>query len=142
MNFFPDEKVQKVAEAYALDACDFLRDHFRVTLDWSDKSIQQIESALDTFHGELQSAKPTPEKVMEFAKMFGSYVGEVFRKNHGATWGFVEADGRRSPGLKAQKADLTFWPWSRVRSRLVNGAENNVWHYYEELLKQSSAPDA
>ncbi len=75
MSFTPDDKIQKVAEAYALDACDFLRDHFRVTLDWSDTSIQQVESAMDSFHRESAGAKPSPEQVMQFAKMFGSYIG-------------------------------------------------------------------
>src|SRR6266480_6530577 len=52
MSFTTDDKIQQIAEAYALDACDFLRDHFRITLDWSDASIQYIESVLDTFHRE------------------------------------------------------------------------------------------
>jgi hypothetical protein len=38
---------------------------------------------------------------MQFAKMFGCYIGEVYRENHGATWGLVEMDGQRFPGLKA-----------------------------------------
>src|SRR5207249_5495060 len=83
MSFTPDDKIQQIAEAYALDACDFLRDHFRITLDWSDASIQHIESLLDTFHREAAKARPTPEQVVQFAKMFGSYIGEVYRKNQG-----------------------------------------------------------
>ena len=135
MSFTPDEKIQKIAEAYALDACDFLRDNFHITLDWSDSSIQHIESVMDRFHREAAKARPTPEQVMQFAKMFGSYIGEVYRKNHGATWGLVELEGQRFPGLKAQASDTTFWPWGRARNRLVDGAENNVWHYYSELIK-------
>ena len=137
MTFTPDDKIQKIAEAYALDACDFLRDHFHIILDWSDASIQHIESTLDTFHCEAAKAQPTPEQVMGFAKMFGSYIGEVYRKNHGATWGLVEINGQRFPGLKATASDTTFWPWGRARNRLVNGAENNVWHYYSELIRPS-----
>jgi hypothetical protein len=137
MSFTPDANIQKIAEAYSLDACDFLRNHFRVTLDWSDASIQQIESALNTFHLQVQKAKPTPEQIMGFAKMFGSYIGEVYRKNHGATWGLVEMGGQRFPGMKADSAGGTlFWPWGRVQNRLVDGAENNVWHYYSELVKK------
>lgn len=134
MNFTPDDKIRQIAEAYALDTCDFLRDHFRITLDWSDASIQHIESALDRFHREAAKARPSSEQVMQFAKMFGSYIGEVYRKNHGATWGLVEMDGGRFPGLRAESSDTTFWPWARVRKRLVNGAEDNVWHYYTALL--------
>jgi hypothetical protein len=136
MSFTADDRIQKIAEAYALDACDFLRDHFRITLDWSDASILHIESTLDTFHHQAQSARPTPERVMGFAKMFGSYIGEVYRKNHGTTWGLVEMNGQQFPGLKADKSGALFWPWGRARNRLADGAENNVWHYYSELIKE------
>ena len=136
MSFTPDDKIQKIAEAYSLDACDFLRDNFRVKLDWSDASIQEIEKAMDTFSKQAQSAKPTEEQVMGFAKMFGSYVGEVYRKNHGATWGMVEMSGESFPGLKAELDGTLFWPWGRARNRLVDGAENNVWHYYSQLPKK------
>ena len=135
MNFTPDDKIQKIAEAYALDACDFLRDHFRITLDWSDASIQHIETVMDTFHREAATARPSAEQVMGFAKMFGSYIGEVYRKNHRATWGMVELNGERFPGLKSESSDTMFWPWGRARNRLVDGAENNVWHYYSELIR-------
>jgi hypothetical protein len=137
MNFTPDDKIQKIAEAYALDACDFLRDHFGITLDWTDASIQHIESVMDRFYREAAQARPTAEQIMGFAKMFGSYIGEVYRKNHGASWGLVEMEGQQFPGLRALSSDLTFWPWGRARNRLVDGAENNVWHYYRELTKQS-----
>lgn len=134
MNFTPDDKIHKIAEAFSLDACDFLRNHFGITLDWSDASIQHIESVMDRFHLEAAKAKPSPEQVMKFAKMFGSYIGEVYRKNHGATWGLVEKDGQRFPGLKAQTSDTTFWPWGKARNRLVDGAAHNVSHYYSALL--------
>ena len=132
-NFTPDEKIQKIAEAYALDACDLLRNRFWMTLDWSDASIQQIESVMDRFHREAAGAKPAPEKVISFAKLFGSYIGEVYRKNHGATWGLVEMDGQSFPGLKAHSGQI-FWPWGRAQNRLVNGREDNVWHYYQMLI--------
>jgi hypothetical protein len=136
MGFTPDEKIQKIAEAYALDACDFLRDHFRVTLDWSDASIRQIETVLDTFHRESRKARPKEEQITGFAKMFGSYIGEVYRKNHGGIWGILEQNGQRMPSLKADASGSMFWPWARARNRLVDGAENNVWHYYSELIRR------
>ena len=135
MNFAPDTNIQRVAEAYALDACDYVRTYFRVSLDWSDASIEQVERVLDVFHREIANAKPSEEQVMGFAKMFGSYVGEVFRKNHGASWGIVEMESQQFPGLKAARSESVFWPWGRARSRLVEGAEHNVWHYYTALTR-------
>ena len=44
--------------------------------------------------------------------------------------------GQEFPGLKADKGDTLFWPWGKVHNRLVNGPEdNNVWHYYQVLLR-------
>ena len=37
---------------------------------------------------------------MSFAKGFGSYVGEVFRRNHGGEWGMVTLGDHRFPGLR------------------------------------------
>lgn len=136
MSFTPDKEIQKTAETYAQDACDFLRDHFKITLDWTDASIEHIEATMETFYRQLENARPSNEKVIEFSKMFGSYIGEVYRKNHGATWGIVEMNGSRFPGMKAEKSDTLFWPWGRARNRLLDGPENNVWHYYKELIKQ------
>jgi len=138
MTFEPDDKVRQVAEAYAADAKDFARDHFGVTLDSSDESIECLETILDRFHRELPTAKPSEETVFRFAKMFGSYVGEVFRGNHGATWGIVTLGDESFPGLRAQTTGTLFWPWGRVENRLTSGAENNVWHYYQALVGKAS----
>ncbi len=141
MSFTPDENIQKIAEAYSRDACDFFRDKLRITLDWSDGSIQQIESVLNKFHHQTKVEKPTAEIIMGYAKAFGSYVGEVYRKNHGATWGMVEMNGQKFPGLKAEIDGTLFWPWGRAQNRIVDGAENNVWHYYSQLPKKPGTPE-
>ncbi|MCX6952802.1 MAG: hypothetical protein NTV51_11640 [Verrucomicrobia bacterium] len=135
MKFTPDDGVRMIAEAYALDARDFVRTQFHITLDGSDASIQHIERVMDAFQREIATAKPSEEQIMGFAKMFGSYLGEVFRKNHGAAWGVAEMNGERVAGLKATTGDKVFWPWGRARSRLVEGAEHNVWHYYSALIR-------
>ena len=83
MRFTPDARIQEIAQASALDACNFVRDEFRIVLDWSDASVQHIETVLNTLHRLGPSAKPTAEQTMAFARMFGSYMGEVYRKNFG-----------------------------------------------------------
>ncbi|MDR3402711.1 MAG: DUF3806 domain-containing protein [Chthoniobacter sp.] len=112
-----------------------MRDHFHITLDWSDESIKQIEAVMKTMHDDLKQAKPTPEQVTQFAKMFGSNVGEVYRKNHGATWGMVELDGQRFPGMQKKVNGRLFRPVLRAQKRLAEGAEFNVWDYYRGILE-------
>jgi hypothetical protein len=136
-NFTKDDKIQEIAEEYSLDAIDFARNHFNIKLDWSDGSVAHIESMLGTFHDQILQAKPSEEQIFEFAKMFGSYIGEVFRRNHEATWGVVHIDGDSFPGLEANGSAGLFWPWGRAQNRITKGSADNVWHYYQILIERN-----
>jgi hypothetical protein len=139
MQFSEDPQYQMIAEAYALDAVDYARATMKLTLDCTDLSIQVLESILDVFHQNLANAKPTEEQVAEFSRMWGSYLGEVYRKNHGAAWGRVTRGDQSFPGMRGTSGVL-FWPWGRVENRLRNGPEDNVWHYYLNLTGQLQIP--
>ena len=80
MEFSEDARYQAMAEAYALDAIDYARDNMRLTLDWSDRSIEVLKSVLDVFHRELAKAKPTDKEVAEFSRMWGSYLGKCIAR--------------------------------------------------------------
>jgi hypothetical protein len=45
-SFVADANVQKIAEAYALDAVDLAKSQFSISLDWSDASIENVKKAL------------------------------------------------------------------------------------------------
>lgn len=137
-SFEPDPNIQKVAEAYALDAIDFSKKQFAITLDWTDGSIANVEKALALMHSSYASTtpRPTEEQVMSYAKAYGSYLGEVYRRNHGAEWGIVNLGGQKFPGLRT-KSGTNFWPWGRALNRIVQGAENNIADYYKVLLEKS-----
>lgn len=135
MGFRADAKVQQVAEAYAQDAVDFARSTFGAQLDWTDRSIEQVERVVGRLHDEAARAKPSEEQIFQFAKMIGSYVGEVYRRNHDGAWGIVTLEGQEFPGMRAAKG-TEFWPWGRIQNRIVNGPEDNVWHYYQVLLQE------
>jgi hypothetical protein len=138
-SFTADPKIQKVAEAYAEDAVDYSAKRYGVKLDWSDQSIGNVELVLSKMSASYSATnpKPTTEQVMSFAKGFGSYVGEVYRRNHGATWGMVTLGGQSFPGLKTASG-INFWPWGRAFERITHGSENNVADYYAALLARRS----
>lgn len=138
-SFSPDPNIQKMAEAYAQDAVDFAGKQLGVKLDWSDASIAYVELALSKMSTSYTttSPKPTDEQVMSFAKAFGSYIGEVYRRNHGATWGMVALGGQKFPGLRTTSG-INFWPWGRAFNRITKGSEDNVADYYATLLSPKS----
>jgi hypothetical protein len=131
--FLHDPRVARIAEAYALDAVDFAANTFNIKLDWSDASIERVEAILTKLSESLPTAKPPEDAVWNFAKAFGSYMGEVFRKNHGGEWGMVTLEGKTFPGMR-MRTDSFFWPWSRAHRRIVEGSENNVLTYYRGVV--------
>lgn len=137
MSFEADPKVQQVAEAYSLDMQDFAKIHFGVVLDGSDASIEQVETMGAKMHESYVKDRPTDDQAMSLAKLFGSYVGEVFRRRHGGTWGWINLNGQRFQGVRT-KGGVNFWPWGRAFNRITEGAENNIWHYYQALLEQEA----
>jgi hypothetical protein len=138
--FYPDPQVAEVAGAYALDAVDLAARNFGVTLDWSESSVRQVEHMLGRLHDEMASAQPPEEAVSTFAKAFGSYVGEVLRRHHGGEWGAVSMGGQSFPGLRQSGGGLC-WPWGKAHKRLVDGPEDNVWHYYSVLVTPAEPDD-
>jgi hypothetical protein len=131
--FAPDPRIQQIAEAYAIDAVDFAKASFRLTLDGSDESVRHVETILARLHADLPTSKPSEEQIYSFAKLLGSYVGEVYRKNHGGAWGMVTMRGGESfPGMQSATHSL-FWPCGQAKNRIVDGPENNLWHYYQVL---------
>ena len=142
MGFEPDAKIEQIVAAYAEDAVEFARNEFGLTLDWTEDSVKHIETMLAKLHNDMPRARPTDEQVFQFAKALGSYVGEVFRKNHGAAWGTVTLGGDSFPGMRADRTGGEFWPWGKAYNRLKNGPEDNVWHYYCYLRsKDGNGPE-
>ena len=131
--FRPDDTIAEIAAAYSLDCIDIARSNFDTALDGSDASVELVEQMLGRLHEQLPLAKPSPAQIGAFAKMFGSYVGEVFRLKHGGTWGIVRVGEEEVAGMQANDGGWCFWPWDRARKRITDGPENNMWHYYLSL---------
>lgn len=136
MPFEPDPKLQEAAAQDAENAVKFALENFKVHLDWSDDSISKIEEILDSFHQQVIKDKPTEMQIFNFVRPFGSYLGEVYRRNHGATWGMCSMGEESFPGL-CTTYDRQFWPWIKVQKRIENGYEDNIWHYYQ-VLRESN----
>jgi hypothetical protein len=137
--------VNDMMAAYALDAVDHARSAFAVELDFSPASIQRVEAILAKLHssiprGLLRLLKrgPSEDTVDQICKMYGGYIGEVFRRQRGGTWQF---DQEVLPGhlvIALMNGDSRIFPPSKVRKRLENGSEDNVWSYFRVLIDESS----
>ena len=130
--FESDPKVQQVAEAYSVNMVEMAKTHFGVELDWSDESIRHIERIAEQTYTDFKTSNPPPERLEAAYMMLGSYVGEVFRRNHGAEWGWVTLERERFVGMQGNPQ--LFWPWGKAKKRILQGAEENLWFYYQTLV--------
>jgi len=138
VKFTPEPKIQKVAEAYMLDCIDFVKKQFKLELDGSDSSVLKLEPILDNLSNNVKAGNMPPERVETFAKMFGFYIGETYRKNHGdVIWGRVTINGQKYYGLgKTETNEAFIWPVSNVLKRIHLGSEANIATYYSAITEE------
>lgn len=129
--------VEDMMKAYAKDAIDSAHRDFGVHLDLSIGSLQEVEKIL----GRLYDSKPrglkklfqrkTVELDLEtLSKVWGGYIGEVIRRNHGGQWRIAE-DLYPDTVVYALRVETTdIFPPAKVYKRLTNGPEDDVWFYY------------
>jgi len=136
--------VTEMMEAYSLDAVDHAARTFGIHLDFSIASVEQVERILATLHLSLSrgiiarvfSRGPDQQTIDQMTKMYGGYVGEVLRREAGGEW-FI--DEEISPGGRVIGLRKNGWrvrPPSRVSRRILEGEMDNVWVYFNVILKE------
>ena len=136
ITFKADSTVPEIAEAYYQDCIQMVKGQFQLDLDGSDESIKHIEFVLDNLSEHVRANGMDKNRVYNFAKMFGFYIGEVYKRNHGGvTWGNVMIDGTEYYALgKSKDNSPFFWPVLNVMKRLYKGKEANIHQYYSAIV--------
>src|SRR4051812_27722227 len=57
---------------------------FKINLDYSEGSLEEVERLLARFHDEISSSGAG--KLDEMSKIWGGYLGEVVRRRFGGEW--------------------------------------------------------
>lgn len=110
-----------------------------VGLDYSEKSIMNVENILGTLHQEYRDSH-SKEGFTILAIAYGSYIGEVIRRgNPGVKW-------ERDHPVAGQDTWPLHWKGGEVFpcfwccGRIINGPEDNVWHKYIICKQQKDEP--
>jgi len=144
------QMVANMMEAYSHDAVDMAEANFGETLDFSEESIEIVERCLGHLHetiprgffGKLLGRGPSSEEIDTVARMFGGYIGEVYRKHHGGEWILDDSiPGATGPIVTLHQSNGgKFFPTMKVYKRLTAGPEDNVWAYYRVLTGELNKP--
>jgi Domain of unknown function (DUF3806) len=138
LDFSPDRAAAQTGAQRAKDMVQFARVELNLKLDWSDASIAKIEELASELHADMRRERMALSDVETLVEMLGSYVGEVFRRNHGGEWGLVKANGKQVLAVKAKSSGTLLWPIERIRQRIRGGGGNNVWAYYQSRTALAS----
>lgn len=122
-----------MAAEYAANAVDVAKKKFGAVLDGSDASVAVVEQILGKVQLAIVAQKPSQQMLWTYAKLFGSYVGEVLRTRHGGEWG-LSVDGLEKRYALARDGEIVF-PHTRVYDRLNGDETNDVWRWYREITR-------
>lgn len=125
-------KLELMFIGYALDAVDTAKRNFKTELNFTEDSIKDVENILGHLHKTIPSSKPSNDLILDFAKQFAGYIGQVIKLNWGGEWK-DERDYsiKNGPALKVKTQNLFLL--SKVYRRIISGTEDNVWHFYQVI---------
>lgn len=132
--------INDMMAAYAEDAVDFARTKFGIPLDYANASIEQVEFIAEKlvrarptgFIGKLLRKAPSEEEIQTVCKMLGGYIGEVYRRTKGGNWGI----NQEFQAFGVNQGENWIFPPAKVHKRLTNGAEDNLWSYFNMLIEE------
>lgn len=128
-------RMRHFAEQAVIDAAG----RYRTQLDYSPESVEAVERILDSLARASNAQRSTDADLRAEALIFGAYIGEVIRRQHGGEW--ARDHQQAGPGsypLSWQGHDS--FPYGWCYKRLTNGPEDNVWHKYQYFVSKSLDP--
>ena len=103
-------------------------------LDFSEASLEGLESLLGLLHDNLEKEKAAPEQVRQMAMIWGTYLGEVLRRHLGGRWLNTEVKGQGNV-LRLVIEGVEVYPLRKAEKRMLNGPGDNVRFYYHATTK-------
>src|SRR5487761_1273241 len=108
--------ITDMMQACAAEAVHTAHDQFGFHLDYSEASIQSLETILANLR--VSEDKEATEQAV---KTWGSYLGEVVRRSFGGTWDLVQPPGRAAAVPALVIAGSQLYPLMKVYRRLTMG---------------------
>ena len=132
-----NEDLGAMMQAYAEQAVAAARE-YKVRLDYSEESLQQVEIILERLHnsipggtpGGAASAAPSDAETEDLCKVWGGYLGEVVRRRWGGEWVLEIYPGGNVLTVALSVLGGTVFPSMKIYRRLSQGAAENVWSFY------------
>src|SRR5215471_9865190 len=131
------ESVASMVGAYAEQAVQQARDR-NAQLDYSENSLVEVEAILSQLAQQMNNGS-SPEELAEVCKTWGSYFGEVVRRQFGGEWSIETYPGKQFATLTLNIGGNKLFPTIKVHRRLTEGQDESVWSFYK-MVKMKLEP--
>ncbi len=128
--------VNHVMSAYSKDAVDAARSHFATTLDFTAPSITALDQIVGKFHDAYAAGDVPPANQLEqHAKIWGAYLGETIRRQHGGEWSIPTEGPFAGAYTLTLPNSIQLSPPARVMARIIDGPTDCLISYYQAVPK-------
>lgn len=119
----------------ALAAQKFTRKYFVAELDFSRKSLTELDALFDAVRYALRGGD-TPENRDNLCKLWGAYLGEVLRRHSDGAW--HNAGSEEAPVPRVRVGELLHEPHHSIRVRFEQGPSASIVTWFEQALPTPS----
>ncbi len=125
------QSIAEMMQSCADRAVRIAHDRFGFELDYSEESIESLETILASVSSNLNLLEN--DQVEEQVKLWGGYLGEVVRRYWHGGWELIQYPGGNAavPTLLVSGSQL--YPLLKIYRRLTMGDGENVWKFYEQI---------
>ena len=123
--------IAEMMQSCADDAVRQAREQFGFAFDYSNASIESLETILAAICTSLDSSDQAA--VEQAVKLWGSYLGETVRRVCGGSWELIQYPGRAAAVPTLVIGGSQLYPLMKVYRRLTMGEQENVWKFYGRI---------
>src|SRR5215467_11401569 len=131
------ESVASMVGSYAEQAVQQARDR-NAQLDYSEHSLLEVEVILSQLAKQMNNGS-APEELAEVCKTWGSYFGEVVRRQFGGEWSIETYPGKQFATLTLNVGGHKLFPSMKVHRRLTSGEGESLWSFYKMVKARLEA---
>lgn len=131
--------IKDMMKAYSEDAVN-LAGEFEKELDFSEDSLKKVEDILEIYYksipkgfiNRLFNKGPTQDEIIQVAKVWGGYIGEVMRQHFGGEWSAEDLFGEKNV-IVLNVGETKIFPVAKAYKRIMIGKEDDIYFYYKVL---------
>ena len=117
----------------AQDAVENAKEQLGIELDYSNESVMHIDRLISHYLDNYQSQTLDQKTIFTVCHMFGSYVGEVFKRSAGGHWVYDDSDPD-APNVLLHYQDKSFAFAGICYERLIKDSSVSVKKYFDLAL--------